>query len=167
VDSGITVFRSADESAAEDAAKVREMLAEEGMEAALLDDKAPGVPPGAYEVRVELADRERAERLIAQYRPEAQWEQQVDPSAALDLVTVFGAEGSASEMEALQIQAILDAGGISSVLIGDSRYPNFGQQVRVAKGHRAQARQLIEEALAAGPASAEEAERAGESSPNP
>ena len=90
----------------------------------------------------------------------------MDASHALDLVTVFGAEGSAREMEALQVQSILDAGGIASVVIGDSRYPNFGYQVRVAKEHRAKAMQLIEGALAAGPASAEEAERAGESLPN-
>ena len=163
--SGITVFRSADESAGEDAAKVRDMLAESGIEAALLDDSAPGVPAGAYEIRVGPADRERAEWLIARYPPEAELEQ-VDASNALDLVTVFGQEGSAREMEALQVQSILDAGGISSVLIGDSRYPNFGHRVRVAKEHTARAKQLIEEALAAGPVSAEEAERAGESSRN-
>jgi hypothetical protein len=69
-------------------------------------------------------------------------------------------------MEALQVHSILDAGGISSVLIGDSRYPNFGYQVRVAKEHTARAKLLIEEALAAGPASADEAERSGESSRN-
>jgi hypothetical protein len=165
MDSGITVFRSADESADEDAAKVRDMLSQEGIEAALLDDSAPGVPAGAYEVRVRPADRARAERLIARYSPEAELEQ-VDASDALDLVTVFGREGSAREMEALQVQSILDAGGISSVLIGDSRYPNFGHQVRVAKEHKARAKQLIEEALAAGPVGAEEAERAGESSRN-
>jgi hypothetical protein len=157
----ITVFRSADESADEDAANVRDMLAEEGIQAALLDDSAPGVPEGAYEVRVDPADRERAEQLIGRNPPEAELEQ-VDASHALDLVTVFGAAGSAPEMEALQVQSILDAGGISSVIIGDSRYPNLGYQVRVAKEHRARAKQLIEEALAAGPVSAEEAERAGE-----
>jgi len=165
MDSAITVFRSADESAGEDAAKVENMLSEEGIEAELLDDSAPGVPAGAYEVRVRPADRERAERLIARYPPEAQLDQ-VDASEDLDLVTVFGQEGSAREMEALQVQSILDAGGIFSVLIGDSRYPNFGHQVRVAKEHTVRANELIEEALAAGPGSAEEAERAGESSRN-
>ena len=160
MDSGITVYRSADESASEDAANVRDMLAEEGIEAVLLDDSAPGVPEGAYEVRVDPADRERAEQIIGRNPPEAEWEQ-VDPSQDLDLVPVFGAEGSAREMEALQVQSVLDAGGISSVIIGDSRYPNLGYQVRVAKEHKARARQLIEEALAAGPVSAEEAEQAG------
>jgi len=162
MDSGINVFRSADESADDDAAKVRDMLSEAGIAATLLDDSAPGVPAGACEVRVNPADRERAERLISEYPPEAELEQ-VDASDALDLVTVFGEEGSAREMEALQVRSILEAGGLSAVVIGDSRYPNFGQQVRVAKEQRARAKQLIEEALAAGPASAEEAERAGES----
>jgi hypothetical protein len=163
MDAPITVFRSADPSAGEDAAKVQQMLVEEGLAATLLDDSAPGVPSGAYEVRVDPEDRYRAEQLIAQYSPDKEM-RDVDASHALDLVTIFGEAGSGSEMEALQIQSILDAGGISSVLIGDSRYPNFGQQVRVAREHEARARQLIEEALAAGPASAEEAQQTDDSS---
>jgi hypothetical protein len=76
------------------------------------------------------------------------------------MVTVFG---SASEMEAMSIHAVLEAAGIAAMIVGDSRYPNFPQQVRVAKEHEAQAKQIIEDALAAGPAGAEEAEEAGES----
>jgi hypothetical protein len=133
------------------------MLAEAGIPAAILDDSAPGVPAGAYEVRVDAENQARAEDLIASFSPDDELEE-VDPSHALDLVTVFGEEGSGSEMEAMQIQSILEAGGISSVVIGDSRYPIFGQQVRVAREHEVRARQLIEEAQAAGPAGAEAAE---------
>jgi Putative prokaryotic signal transducing protein len=133
------------------------MLAEAGIPAAILDDSAPGVPAGAYEVRVDAENQARAEDLIAHFSPDEELEE-VDPSHALDLVTVFGEEGSGSEMEAMQIQSILEAGGISAVVIGDSRYPIFGQQVRVAREQEARARQLIEEAQAAGPAGAEAAE---------
>jgi hypothetical protein len=133
------------------------MLAEAGIPAAILDDSAPGVPAGAYEVRVDAENQARAEDLIASFSPDDELEE-VDPSHALDLVTVFGEEGSGSEMEAMQIQSILEAGGISAVVIGDSRYPIFGQQVRVAREHEVRARQLIEEAQAAGPAGAEAAE---------
>jgi hypothetical protein len=133
------------------------MLAEAGIPAAILDDSAPGVPAGAYEVQVDVENQARAEDLIASFSPDEELEE-VDPSHALDLVTVFGEEGSGSEMEAMQIQSILEAGGISAVVIGDSRYPIFGQQVRVAREHEARARQLIEEAQAAGPAGAEAAE---------
>jgi hypothetical protein len=157
MDSPVTVFRSSDPSADEDARNVRDMLAQEGIPVSIVDDSAPGVPSGVYEVRVDAENQARAEDLIARFSPDAELEE-VDPSHALDLVTVFGEEGSASEMEAMQIRSILDAGGISSVVIGDSRYPIFGQQVRVAREHEARARQLIEEAQAAGPAGAESAE---------
>lgn len=155
--SRITVFRSADALADEDAGKVRDMLVQEGIPAVIVDDSAPGVPSGAYEVRVNSENRDRAEGLIARFSPEAELEK-VDSSHALDLVTVFGEEGSGSEMEAMQIHSILEAGGISSVVIGDSRYPIFGQQVRVAREIEARARQLIKEAQAAGPAGAQTAE---------
>jgi hypothetical protein len=157
MDSPVTVFRSSDPSADEDAGNVRDMLAEAGIPAAIVDDSAPGVPAGAYEVRVDAENQARAEDLIARFSPDEELEE-VDPSHALDLVTVFGEEGSGSEMEAMQIQSILEAEGISSEVIGDSRFPNFGQQVRVAREHEARARQLIEEAQAAGPTGAEAAE---------
>jgi hypothetical protein len=157
MDFPVTVFRSSDPSADEDAGKVMDMLIQEGIRAAIVDDSAPGVPAGVYEVRVDAENQARAEDLIARFSPDAELKE-VDSSHALDLVTVFGEEGSGSEMEAMQIQSILEAGGIAAVLIGDSRYPIFGQQVRVAREHEARARQLIEEAQAAGPAGAEAAE---------
>jgi len=159
--SQITVFRSADESASEDAANVQQMLTEEGIAATLLDDSAPGVMEGAYEVRVDAENQARAEQLIAQFPPETDLED-ADPSEALDLVTVFRSAGPGAEMDAMSIRSVLEAGGISAVLIGDARYPIFPMQVRVAREHEAQARQMIEDALAAGPAGAEEAEELGE-----
>jgi hypothetical protein len=159
--SQITVYRSADESASEDAANVQQMLTEEGIAAVLLDDSAPGVMEGAYEVRVDPENQVRAEQLIAQLLPEAEGDEG-DPSDALDLVTVFRSAGPGAEMDAMSIQSVLEAGGISAVLIGDARYPIFPQQVRVAREHEARAKELIEEALAAGPAGAEEAEALGE-----
>jgi hypothetical protein len=156
--SQITIFRSADESASEDAAEVLKMLTDKGIPAVLLDDSAPGVVEGTYEVRVDAGNQARAEQLVAEFPPGTELEE-VDPSAALDEVTVFGA---ASEMEAISIQSILQAGGISAMIVGDSRLPNFPQEVRVAKELEARARQLIEDALAAGPAGAEEAEASTE-----
>jgi hypothetical protein len=160
----ITVFRTADESASEDAAKVQQMLADEGIAATLLDDTAPGVPSGVYEVQVDAEDLPRAEQLVAQFSPDSEMAD-VDPSHALDLVTVYtSAAGMTNELEALAVQAVLEAGGISAVIVGDSPIPSLGQEVRVAKEHEDQARQLIAEAQAAGPAAAEEEERATENS---
>jgi hypothetical protein len=85
-------------------------------------------------------------------------------SEELDLVTVFESAGTSSEMEALQVQALLESNGIEAVLIGDTRLPNIPEEVRVAREDLSRAQQLIADALAAGPAGAVEAEAAGETS---
>jgi hypothetical protein len=86
----------------------------------------------------------------------------VDPSGDLDEVTIFRADGNASEMDAASVQALLDASGIPAVVVGDARFPNFGQQVRVPKEHATEAKRLIADALVVGSAGAEEAEASGE-----
>jgi len=158
----VTVFRSADANAQEDAEAVREMLADQGVAASLLDDRAPGVPSGAWEVRVAATDSARAEALIAATPLEDDLSE-VDASHDLDLVTVFrrGA-GSTSEMEALAVRNLLEANGISTVLVGDAPLPNLAEEVRVASDCAEEARRLIAEALASGPQAAEAAEAAGE-----
>ena len=45
-------------------------------------------------------------------------------SHALDLVTVFEESGTTAEMEALGIQAILEAEGIRVVLGGETSFPS-------------------------------------------
>lgn len=82
-----------------------------------------------------------------------------NPSHALDLVTVFQlAGGGTDEMEVLTIQRMLESNGIKTVLIGDSPLPSLAEEVRVAAEDAGRARELIAEALAAGPAGAAEAE---------
>ncbi|HXP87055.1 MAG TPA: hypothetical protein VN841_20160 [Bryobacteraceae bacterium] len=85
-----------------------------------------------------------------------------DAGEQLDLVTVFQSAGANAEMEALDVKALLEASGIDAVMVGDTRYPNFPCEVRAPREQAAAAEQLIVEALAAGPAAAEEAEAAGE-----
>jgi hypothetical protein len=85
-----------------------------------------------------------------------------DAGEQMDLVTVFQSAGSGAEMEALDVQALLEASGIQAFIVGDSRLPNLPDEVRVAQEHAEQAQRLIADALAAGPAGAEEAEAAGE-----
>jgi len=80
------------------------------------------------------------------------------------LVTVFQmAEGGIEEMEVLTVQQLLESNGIATVVVGDSPLPNFAEEIRVDAKDADRARQLIADALAAGPAGAEEAELAGES----
>jgi hypothetical protein len=82
-----------------------------------------------------------------------------DPSHDLDLVTVFRlGEGEIGEMEVIAVQQLLEAGGIRTVLVGDSPLPNFSEEIRVAGEDADRARQIIADALAAGPAGADEAE---------
>jgi hypothetical protein len=85
-----------------------------------------------------------------------------DAGEQLDLVTVFQSAGSGAEMEALDVQALLEASGIQAFLVGDSRLPNLPEEVRVTREHAERAGQLIADALSAGPVGAEEAEAAGE-----
>jgi hypothetical protein len=155
----VTVYRSMDADAAEDAECIVELLTDAGIQAVFLDDSAPGVVEGAFEVRVPAADAARAEELIAENPPSEEAEE-LDPSHEFDLKTIASA---ASEMEAMGIKNLLDSSGIQAVLVGDSVLPNFPFEVRVARDQVDRARQLIADAETEGPAAAEEAERASES----
>ena len=90
-------------------------------------------------------------------------ESNVNPSQNLNLVTVFeSGGGSVEDSEVLTVQQLLESNGISTVLIGDSPLPNFAEEIRVTTEDAARARQLIAEALAAGPSGAAEAEAESE-----
>jgi putative signal transducing protein len=155
----ITVYRSMDAEAKEDAECIVELLSDAGIQAVLLDDRAPGVPEGVFEVQVPPRDAARAEELIAE-NPPAEEAEEVDDSSALDLESVASAT---SEMEAMGIKNLLESNDVATVLVGDSVLPNFPFEVRVARDQADRARTLIADAEKGGPASAEEAERASES----
>src|ERR1700733_2274872 len=152
-----------DADAKEDAECIVELLTDAGIQAVLLDDSAPGVPEGFFEVRVPPADSARAEELIAE-NPLPDEAEDVDDSPELDLETIYHAESTVTgEIEAMSIKNLLDSNGIAAVLVGDSVLPNFPFEVRVARDQVERARILIADAEAIGPAGAEEAERASES----
>jgi hypothetical protein len=161
-ESEVTVFRSADSLAEEDAAAVRELLVQDGIAATAVDDSVPDVPAGSWEVRVAAADAERAEAII-KANPVEDEMQDVDPSHDLDLVTVFESAGggTSGEVEVMSVQAVLEADGIAAV-VSAGPLPTMPREVRVAKDQAARARQLIQQAQAAGPAAADEAEAAVE-----
>ena len=150
----VTVFRSMDADAKEDAECIVELLTDAGIEAVSLDDSAPGVPEGVFEVRVPSADSARAEQVIAE-NPLPDEAEEVDSSAQLDLETVASAT---TEMEALGIKSLLESNDIATVLVGDSVLPNFPFDVRVAHDQAERARAIIAEAQSTGPAAAAEAE---------
>jgi Putative prokaryotic signal transducing protein len=154
----VTVYRSMDQSAKQDCETLSGMLTDEGLAPVALDDSAPGVTVGTFEVRVPSGEAARAEELIAA-NPLPDEVEEVDPSHELDLEPIFHSEGSSTaELEATAIKSVLESNGIAAVIFGDSVLPNLPFEVRVAKDQADRARELVAEAVAGGPAAAEEAE---------
>ncbi len=85
-------------------------------------------------------------------------------SHALDLVRIYDSLAVDAEMEADVIRGLLDANGIPSLVQGAGPYPPLGFKLLVPRGRVKEAQRLIEEALAAGPDAAAEAEAASEDS---
>lgn len=160
----VTIYRSADQNARDDAKAVVEMLKDEGIRATLVDDSAPGVPQGAWEVRVASADAPRAEVLVADEEDETEAEEShgIDESHDFDLVTVFETGSGTTEMDAQWIKNVLEANGIEAIIVGGTPIPSTGQELQVAREHADEARRVIAEAKAAGPTAADEGEAATE-----
>jgi hypothetical protein len=144
----ITVFRSADQYAEDQAKDARERLAAAGIEAVLLDDSAPGVVVGSWEVRVRTADRRAAEAILAA-PPRQEDEVEVSEKSAshdLDFVAVFKDQAPDAEMEALAVKGMLESAGIPAVVIGSAQIPSLPFEVRVPKSRLEEARALMESA---------------------
>lgn len=86
----------------------------------------------------------------------------MDASHELDLVSLFASSNVDAEMEAVNIHSILQANGIPSLLVGASTIPSLEFQVQVPRIHLEEAQRILEEARAAGPEAAAEAEAASE-----
>jgi hypothetical protein len=153
----VTAYRSMDATAKEDCDAIADLLSAEGLSPVVLNDEAPGVPEGTYEVRVPAEEAARAEKIVAEHPlPEAE---EVDPSEDLDLEAIFHSEGSTTaEFEALEVKGVLEANGIAAVIIGDSVLPNLAFEVRVPRDQLESAKAILQEAQKSGPADAEKAE---------
>jgi hypothetical protein len=156
----ITVYRSADMNAEQDATAIRNLLTRNGLDAQLADDQAAGVVEGSWEVRVPAEQGAQAETLISQVDQDDPG--RADPSHELDMVTIRRTDGATGELEALGIKGILDSNGISSVIVGNATLPNLSFFVNVSKSDLEAAQAAIADAEAAGPAAAVEAERESE-----
>jgi hypothetical protein len=89
-------------------------------------------------------------------------EDYLDTSPDLDMVTLYRSPTAGSEIEAQIIRGILDSYGIPSLMSRAMGNPQLGFEVQVHRQNYQAAGRLIEEAKAAGPAAAMEAERASE-----
>lgn len=158
----VTVYRSMDASAEADCEIVVDMLEREGIHAVMLDDCAPGVPEGAYEVQVPAADVSRAEGIIVA-NPLPDEVPDVDDSHDLDLETIYHAEGSVvAEVETGAIMALLEANDIMAVTTGESILPHMPFDIKVTRDQAERARKLIADAQVHGRQAADEAEQQGE-----
>lgn len=86
----------------------------------------------------------------------------VDTSHELDLVSLYRSSTLDSEIEADIIRGVLDSHGIPSLKSRAMGYPSLGFEVFVPRESFRDAELLIEEAKAAGPGAALEAEQASE-----
>ena len=93
--------------------------------------------------------------------PQAESES-LDTSHELDMVTLFSSSNHDAEMEAMAVHGIMQANGIPSVLVGSSTLPVLSFEVQVPSGDLEEARRILAEAQAEGPAAAAEAEAASE-----
>jgi len=157
----VTVFRSADVTAREDAEEISQILAAEGIENSVVDGRTAGVIAGSVEVRVAASLSDRADSIVAAAQVEGDMAD-TDPSSVLDPVTIFRSAGTNVEMQAIAIEGMLRANGIQSIRVGTPSIPSLPFEIRVAKDQVERAQQLIAEAEAVGGVAAYEEERAGE-----
>jgi ribosomal protein L11 methylase PrmA len=155
----ITIFRSADPGAEDDANTVCDMLVEAGFTAVLVDDSEPGVFEGSWEVRVPAGQAEAAEAAWAEA---AAAMPAGDPSEDLDLVALFEEGTELSELEATSLQSLLEANGITAMVVGASGLPSIPYEVRVPREQLEAAEQVVADAVAAGSEGAETAEAEGQ-----
>ncbi len=159
----VTVFRSAESNAKEEAIEVRDLLAEAGIQAEVLCGREHGVMAGAYEVRVPIAQAQDAEKLIAAHSEKI--ETLVDASHDLDMVPVFSSDAHNAEMLATAIHSLLQANGIPSMIVGAAGFPSLPFEVRVPRARLEEAEQTIRAAEEAGAAAAEEAAQSSTEDP--
>src|SRR4051794_5777409 len=101
-------------------------------------------------------DPERDDELVGA-------EGSVNPSHELDMVPLYFSQTIEAEMEAEVIRSILDSNGIPAIISGSgSAIPSLGFAIQVPQSRVDEARRVIDEARAAGPQAAAEAEAASE-----
>lgn len=79
-----------------------------------------------------------------------------------EMAVLFSSSNVDAEMEAGTIHQVLEASGIPSVVVGPSVLPSLEFQVQVERAHLEEAKGVVADAQAAGPAAAAEAEAATE-----
>ena len=94
--------------------------------------------------------------------PQDPVEYDINPSHDLDMVTLFSSGNHDAEMEANAIHSLLEANGVLSIVVGTPQIPSLEFQVQVPAALVPDAQRVLDEARAAGPDAAIEAEEASE-----
>jgi hypothetical protein len=100
-------------------------------------------------VCVRAGQAEDARRILEGMQGDA------DPSAALDLETIAVFHGADAEMQAAAVEGLLQQAGISVVVEGAFGLPSLPFEIKVAGNLAAQAREILAQAEANGPAAAD------------
>ena len=93
---------------------------------------------------------------------EAQGRETLDTSHDLDMIAIYESNAVDAEAEAEVIRALLHANGIPVTIVNPGTVVPVGFIVQVPRNRLDEANRLIEEARAAGPEGAAEAEAASE-----
>lgn len=155
----VTVYRSGDSNANDEASAIVDMLADAGLNAMLLTDDYPGVLQGTVEVRVPAEEEEAALDVIDASATESG---EGTTSHGYDLVEIYRGQGANGELEAVSIRAVLDASHVPSVVVGSMQLPNLPFRVMVPQLFAQAAEQALSDAEKAGPSAAEQGEAASE-----
>lgn len=132
---GLAIIRTGDDR---DAADVRDQLVAAGIDAEIV-------------VAVKADQAEDAQRVLEGREEEA------DPSAELDLETIATFQGVDAEMQVAAVQGVLEQSGISVIVEGAYGLPSLPFEVKVASRLAGQAREVLAQAEAEGPAAADAA----------
>jgi len=85
-----------------------------------------------------------------------------DPTPDESMVPVFSSSNHDGESESMIIKSILEASGVPCMVVGPQTLPNLEFQVQVPEHMLGEAQRILDEARAAGPSAAMEAERFSE-----
>lgn len=94
-------------------------------------------------------------------------ETEPNDTSELDLVILANYHGPQAEMEARAVESVLRAAGIECVVEGAVGFSSVPFEISVARNQFEAAQQVLADALAAGPAAAEQAEAELESTDGP
>ena len=83
----------------------------------------------------------------------------LDVASALDFHVAFYSDRHDAEHEGMAVKSLLEANGISAYLADSSPLPNFPCKVLVPRADASRAAELIQSAMATGPADAETGSR--------